>query len=104
MFLLCSIAELESEPGLFLSNKEVFNYYFFINKVLQLKSDCYSEMFVSFLCEQRVFVEADMMAKKYREKLPHAFITKGSEPLSKSAFPFENQALYANWKWFKFEK
>ncbi|WJX71206.1 hypothetical protein P8452_55223 [Trifolium repens] len=69
-----SIADLESEPGLFLSNKE------------------------------RVFLEAEMMAKKYKEKLPPAFITKGSKPLSKSTLPFENEALYANWKWFMFEK
>ncbi|KAL5080833.1 hypothetical protein RYX36_009254 [Vicia faba] len=69
-----SIADLESEPGLFLSNKE------------------------------KVFVEADMMAKKYKEKLPPAFITKGSQPLSQSVLPFENEALYTNWKWFKFEK
>lgn len=69
-----SIAELESEPGLFLSNKE------------------------------RVFAEAEMMAKKYKKKLPHAVITQRLEPLQTSAMPFENEALYANWKWFKFEK
>ncbi|KAK2366740.1 protein PIGMENT DEFECTIVE 338, chloroplastic [Trifolium repens] len=69
-----SIADLESEPGLFLSNKE------------------------------RVFLEADMMAKKYKEKLPPAFITEGSKTLSKTILPFENEALYANWKWFMFEK
>jgi small subunit ribosomal protein S1 len=51
-----------------------------------------------------VFLEADMMAKKYKEKLPPAFITKGSKTLSKSILPFENEALYANWKWFMFEK
>ncbi|KAK7270831.1 hypothetical protein RJT34_26288 [Clitoria ternatea] len=69
-----SIADLESEPGLFLSNKE------------------------------RVFMEAEMMAKRYREKLPPAFITQLPEPLPNNALPFENEALYANWKWFKFEK
>ncbi|XP_027365641.1 uncharacterized protein LOC113872347 [Abrus precatorius] len=69
-----SIADLESEPGLFLSNKE------------------------------RVFLEADMMAKKYKQKLPPAIITRQLEPLSTSGLPFENEALYANWKWFKFEK
>ncbi|KAK7315314.1 hypothetical protein VNO77_33854 [Canavalia gladiata] len=69
-----SIADLESEPGLFLSNKE------------------------------RVFLEADKMAKKYREKLPPPLITQGPEPLSNNSLPFENEALYANWKWFKFEK
>nr|KYP51077.1 30S ribosomal protein S1 isogeny A [Cajanus cajan] len=69
-----SIADLESEPGLFLSNKE------------------------------RVFLEADMMAKKYKQKLPPAVITQRLEPLPTSALPFENESLYANWKWFKFEK
>ncbi|ESW23948.1 hypothetical protein PHAVU_004G089600 [Phaseolus vulgaris] len=69
-----SIADLESEPGQFLSNKE------------------------------RVFLEADMMAKKYREKLPPAFISQQPESLRNSVLPFENEALYANWKWFKFER
>ncbi|KAK7343771.1 hypothetical protein VNO77_12792 [Canavalia gladiata] len=69
-----STADLESEPGLFLSNKE------------------------------KVFLEADMMAKKYKQKLPPAVITQQLEPLPISGLPFENEALYANWKWFKFEK
>ncbi|XP_061345184.1 protein PIGMENT DEFECTIVE 338, chloroplastic isoform X2 [Gastrolobium bilobum] len=69
-----SIADLESEPGLFLSNKE------------------------------RVFQEADMMAKRYKQKLPHAVNTQLLEPPPTNAIPFENEALYANWKWFKFEK
>ncbi|XP_027358168.1 uncharacterized protein LOC113867223 isoform X3 [Abrus precatorius] len=69
-----SIADLESEPGLFLSNKE------------------------------RVFLEADMMAKKYREKLPPPLITQLPQPLPNNTMPFENEALYANWKWFNFEK
>ncbi|KAE9592509.1 hypothetical protein Lal_00028531 [Lupinus albus] len=72
-----SIADLESEPGLFLSNKA------------------------------KVFLEADVMAKKYKEKLPPAYYMtqqSESEPLLTSAIPFENEALYANWKWFKFEK
>ncbi|KAK2404339.1 protein PIGMENT DEFECTIVE 338, chloroplastic [Trifolium repens] len=67
-----SIAELESEPGLFLSNKE------------------------------RVYQEADMMAKKYKQKLP--IVTTRLRALPTSALPFENETLYANWKWFKFEK
>ncbi|XP_057445893.1 protein PIGMENT DEFECTIVE 338, chloroplastic-like isoform X2 [Lotus japonicus] len=69
-----SIRDLESEPGLFLSNRE------------------------------RVFLEADMMAKKYKEKLPPALTSQQSKSVSNSALPFENEALYANWKWFKFEK
>jgi small subunit ribosomal protein S1 len=106
--LACSIADLESEPGLFLSNKEVINssFYFFIfylmkffgEVILILRDVC------CFLCQKRVFLEADMMAKKYKENLPLAFMTKGSKPLSKSILPVENEALYANWKWFMFEK
>ncbi|KAE9621088.1 hypothetical protein Lal_00019517 [Lupinus albus] len=72
-----SIAHLESEPGLFLSNKE------------------------------KVFMEADIMAKKYKKKvLPTTDMTQQSEPESVTinAIPFENESLYANWKWFKFEK
>lgn len=54
---------------------------------------------------QRVFSEAEMMAKKYKEKLPPAMITlQRSEPPPMGSLPFENEALYANWKWFKFEK
>ncbi|CAK8573325.1 unnamed protein product [Lathyrus sativus] len=70
-----SIADLESEPGLFLSNKE------------------------------RVFLEADMMAQKYKQKLPYCPpIVTTRAPLPTSDLPFENEALYANWEWFKFEK
>ncbi|KAL1295401.1 hypothetical protein HN51_056288 [Arachis hypogaea] len=69
-----SIAELESEPGLFLSDKE------------------------------RVYKEADMMAKKYKQKLPSVPISQQLEPLAAVPLPFENESLYANWKWFKFEK
>ncbi|KAJ7969759.1 30S ribosomal protein S1 [Quillaja saponaria] len=70
-----SIADLESEPGLFLSDKE------------------------------KVFSEADKMAKKYREKLPPPLPTRSLESLPTSGLPFENEAtMYANWKWFKFER
>ncbi|XP_054812961.1 protein PIGMENT DEFECTIVE 338, chloroplastic [Prosopis cineraria] len=69
-----SIADLESEPGLFLSNKE------------------------------RVFEEAKMMAKKYKEKLPPSVTRQRSDPPPTSSLPFENETLYANWHWFQFEK
>ncbi|XP_044509896.1 protein PIGMENT DEFECTIVE 338, chloroplastic-like [Mangifera indica] len=69
-----SIADLESEPGLFVSNKE------------------------------RVFSEAEEMAKKYRQKLPAVSASPHSEPLPTDTIPFDNEAsLCANWKWFKFE-
>ncbi|OVA08120.1 Ribosomal protein S1 [Macleaya cordata] len=70
-----SIADLESEPGLFLSNKE------------------------------KVFSEAEEMAKKYRQKLPAFSATRKLDPLPDDALPFDDEAkLYSNWKWFKFEQ
>ncbi|XP_060198698.1 protein PIGMENT DEFECTIVE 338, chloroplastic-like [Lycium barbarum] len=70
-----SIADLESEPGLFLSDKE------------------------------RVFSEAKQMAKKYRQKLPTVSATTKPEPLPTDRLPFEDEeSMYANWKWFKFER
>ncbi|KAG6602202.1 Protein PIGMENT DEFECTIVE 338, chloroplastic, partial [Cucurbita argyrosperma subsp. sororia] len=78
-----SIADLESEPGLFISNKE------------------------------KVFSEAKIMAKKYRQKLP---VIKGvcrplpapvprSERAPTTDLPFEKESsMYANWKWFEFER
>ncbi|XP_015579629.2 protein PIGMENT DEFECTIVE 338, chloroplastic isoform X2 [Ricinus communis] len=70
-----SVADLESEPGLFVSNKE------------------------------KVFAEAEEMAKKYRQKLPAVLATrKSATPLS-STLTFDDEAtMYANWKWFKFER
>ncbi|KAK9069698.1 hypothetical protein SSX86_011602 [Deinandra increscens subsp. villosa] len=71
-----STAELESEPGLFLSNKE------------------------------KVFSEAAEMAKKYRQKIPPAVSTsRKSEHLPLDTLPFvDEENMYANWKWFKFER
>ncbi|KAJ9146073.1 hypothetical protein P3X46_028387 [Hevea brasiliensis] len=70
-----SIADLESEPGLFISNKE------------------------------RVFAEAEEMAKKYRQKLPAVLNTRKLETPLSDAFPFDSEAtMHANWKWFRFER
>ncbi|XP_010263847.1 PREDICTED: uncharacterized protein LOC104602009 [Nelumbo nucifera] len=70
-----SIADLESEPGLFVSNKE------------------------------KVFSEAEEMAKMYRKKLPAVSATRKLDPLPTDVLPFDDEArLYANWKWFKFER
>lgn len=69
-----STAELESEPGLMLSNKE------------------------------KVFSEAEEMAKKYRQKMPVISVTRKFEPLPSNALHFEDeQNSFANWKWFKFQ-
>ncbi|KAK9270580.1 hypothetical protein L1049_026161 [Liquidambar formosana] len=69
-----SIADLESEPGLFISNKE------------------------------KVFSEAEEMAKKYRQKLPAVSATRKLEPLPDTNLFDDEASLYANWKWFKFER
>ncbi|KAM1264163.1 hypothetical protein ACFX15_033563 [Malus domestica] len=69
-----SIADLESEPGLFLSNRE------------------------------KLFSEAQMMAKKYRQKLPAVLANRKSESPENDALPFDKLSMYANWKWFKFER
>eukprot|EP00268_Persea_americana_P056220 TRINITY_DN6613_c0_g1_i8.p1 TRINITY_DN6613_c0_g1~~TRINITY_DN6613_c0_g1_i8.p1 ORF type:complete len:143 (+),score=18.00 TRINITY_DN6613_c0_g1_i8:3-431(+) len=69
-----SIADLESEPGLFLSNKE------------------------------KVLSEAEDMAKRYRPKLPVVFATRKLDPFPAETLPFDDESrLYSNWKWFKFE-
>ncbi|MQL74037.1 hypothetical protein Taro_006396 [Colocasia esculenta] len=69
-----SIADLESEPGLFLSDKE------------------------------KVFSEAEEMAKRYKMKLPTVSAIRKSKPLATDALPFDNETrLYSNWRWFKFE-
>ncbi|GMH00944.1 hypothetical protein Nepgr_002783 [Nepenthes gracilis] len=70
-----SIAELESEPGLFITNKE------------------------------RVFAEAEEMASKYREKLPAISAPRKSDLPLTDALPFDDEVhIYANWKWFKFQR
>ncbi|KAL0801563.1 hypothetical protein Bca101_056739 [Brassica carinata] len=71
-----SIADLESEPGLFITNRE------------------------------KVFMEAEEMAKKYREKMPttRSEITTDRPPPITSSFPQgKDEEIYANWDWFKFE-
>ncbi|CAL1363236.1 unnamed protein product [Linum trigynum] len=70
-----STADLESEPGLFLSDRE------------------------------RVFAEAEDMARKYRQKLPASPKSQKSAtpPTNSSSFD-DKPILYANWKWLKFER
>uniref|UniRef100_A0ACD5T809 Uncharacterized protein n=1 Tax=Avena sativa TaxID=4498 RepID=A0ACD5T809_AVESA len=71
-----STKDLESEPGLFLSDKE------------------------------KVFSEAEEMARRYREQMPSD--EAGSSYSSSDdddGVPFEDEAeSYANWKWLKFIK
>lgn len=71
-----SIADLESEPGLFVLNKE------------------------------KVFAEAEEMAKKYQQKLPASSVNLKPEitPSKNTQSSDMEAALYANWKWFKFER
>ncbi|GAB2260171.1 hypothetical protein Droror1_Dr00011026 [Drosera rotundifolia] len=70
-----AIAELESEPALFISNKA------------------------------RVFAEVEEMARKYREKLPANSSTNDRQPPLISSLSFDDEAsLFANWRWFKFQR
>lgn len=45
------------------------------------------------------------MAKKYRQRLPALDSIPRPEPALTTDLPFENESsMYANWKWFKFER
>lgn len=74
-----STKDLESEPGLFLSDKE------------------------------KVFAEAEEMARRYRDQMPvsprsHEAVSSCSDD-DDDGVPFEDEAeSYANWKWLKFIK
>ncbi|VFQ80162.1 unnamed protein product [Cuscuta campestris] len=69
-----STAVLESEPGLFLLNKE------------------------------KVFSEAEEMAKRYRQRNISQAAAAASVTTT-DVLPFEDEErMYANWQWFKFEK
>lgn len=57
------------------------------------------------LSMQKVFAEAEEMAKKYREKMPSVATSAISDhPPITSSFPQgKDEEIYANWDWFKFE-
>lgn len=45
------------------------------------------------------------MAKKFRQNLRSVSAIKKPEPLPTDRLPFEDEEnMYANWKWFKFER
>jgi len=68
-----STKDLESEPGLFITNKE------------------------------KVFSEAEEMAQRYREQIAEPPRPAEAEDSCNEAVPFDNEAQsYANWKWLKF--
>jgi len=70
-----STKDLESEPGLFITNKE------------------------------KVFSEAEEMARRYREQIaePPRPAEADDSCNCNDAVPFDNEAQsYANWKWLKF--
>ncbi|KAL6610558.1 hypothetical protein ACP70R_040527 [Stipagrostis hirtigluma subsp. patula] len=70
-----SIKDLESEPGLFVTNKE------------------------------KVFSEAEEMARRYREQIAETPPSGQAEDSWNDTVPFDNEAQsYANWKWLKFSK
>ena len=106
----CSIADLESEPGLFISNKEVLILLIFFSELRFIiwSVCCFHPISLTEKIHsiwQKVFAEADVMARKYKEKLPSGLAPHKSELPPTNALPFENEVrMYANWKWFKFER
>lgn len=53
---------------------------------------------------QRVYSEAEEMAKKYRQKMPSASLARKPEQFPADTLSYEDEEnLYSNWKWFKFE-
>lgn len=44
------------------------------------------------------------MARKYKRKRPRISATKKSEPLTSNLLFEDEASLYANWKWFTFQK
>jgi small subunit ribosomal protein S1 len=63
------------------------------------------EVNTMMLSMQKVFTEAEEMAKKYREKMPLVATSPISDrPPITSSFPQgKDEEIYANWEWFKFE-
>lgn len=53
---------------------------------------------------QKVFSEAEEMAKKYRQKLSAGIAASKHEKPPTSDMSFDEPTIYANWKWFKFER
>ncbi|CAD6271428.1 unnamed protein product [Miscanthus lutarioriparius] len=70
-----STKELESEPGLLITNKE------------------------------KVFSEAEEMAQRYQEQIAEPPGSVAAEDSCDDAVPFDDEARsYANWKWLKFNR
>lgn len=54
---------------------------------------------------QKVFAEAEEMARRYRQKLPAVAAARKLEPIPSDALHFDDDArFYANWQWFRFEE
>lgn len=100
-----ALLTLRVNLAFFYQIKRYIYYYFPINDLCGFYLLILIDVLINFFChEKRLYMEADMMAKKYKQKLPPSVTTQRLEPLPTSCLPFENEALYANWKWFKFEK
>lgn len=70
-----STKDLESEPGLFITDKE------------------------------KVFSEAEEMGQRYREQIAEPPRSGKAQDPCNDAVPFDNEAQsYANWKWLRFSK
>ncbi|KAK9748883.1 hypothetical protein RND81_02G087900 [Saponaria officinalis] len=70
-----STADLESVPGLFITDK------------------------------QKVFAEAEEMARKYKRKRPSVPVTRKSKPSMTTTQSSEDEKnVFANWEWFAFQR
>jgi hypothetical protein len=109
---LCSVKDLESEPGLFVTNKEVRGA-----QMILLTSDSTAFSLDAFWCScvirhnslvyfpQKVFSEAEEMARRCREQMAETPRAGEAEDSCNPVVPFDNEAQsYANWKWLKFSK
>lgn len=103
----CSIADLEGEPGLFLSDKEVAAHSpghqpaplpgirFFPLRGPHPSAPPHL---------QRVFAEAEEMARRYRQRLPAVPAAGRARSRPLDSLPFDDEPrLYSNWKWLRFE-
>lgn len=85
---------------LFTSLPVLMLYLIWQSTHFQLEINFYKNVFL-----QRVFSEAEMMAKKYRQRLPAVSTKLRLESLPSNGLNFDDEAaMYANWKWFKFER
>lgn len=66
---------------------------------------CFYDIYILSTFFQKVFSEAEEMAKRYRQKMTVVPVTRKIEPLPDHVLHFEDEEnSLANWTWFKFQK